>query len=168
MATDSPFGHDLRCRTPTVMAMIGQSPGSRMPRGALSLLSGIFVGTVAVWTAPTAIATPSEEPTPGPTTHLTGGDVPNPIIRYDITGTGIAGHITYQDVNGQGHAANVPLPWSTQLTGRMGNRGHTNAYSVSATGLGPGSISCTLSVNGQVVSQYTATGNPARVVCANH
>lgn len=128
---------------------------------------GILVTAAAIGAAPLAAATPSEEPTPGPTTHLTGGDVPLPLVRYEVSGAGVAGYISYQTADGQAHVVNTPLPWSTELTGMMGNRGHHNPYSVTATGVGPGSISCTLSVNGTVVSQYTATGSPARVVCAH-
>lgn len=146
--------------------MIGPPPRRAIPVlvGVLAVL-GVLGGPAAVSPAPPAAATPSEEPAPTPP-HLTA-DVPAPGIRYQVSGTGIAGHITYQTTNGQQHVANVPLPWSTQLTGKMGNRAHPNAYAVSAQGVGPGSISCTLTINGQVVSQYTATGNPARVVCTS-
>jgi hypothetical protein len=150
--------------------MTGEPPPSRALRRALSVLFGVLAGAVtipAVQGVPTAAGTPSEEPTPAPP-YVTGGDIPKPLIRYEVSGPGLAGYITYQTNNGQAHEANVALPWSTQLTGKMGNRAHINAYSVSATGVGPGSISCTMSVNGKVVSQYTATGNPARVVCAQH
>lgn len=126
----------------------------------------MLVAAAAVGGPTLAGAAPAEEPTPGPT-YVTGGDVPKPLIRYEVSGAGIAGYITYQTTNGQEHAAHVPLPWSTQVTGQMGNRGFANAYSVSAQGAGPGSITCALSVNGVVVSQYTATGNPARVVCTH-
>lgn len=62
----------------------------------------------------------------------------------------------------------MPLPWSTQVTGEMINRGNTNAYSVGAQGVGPGAISCMLTINGDVVSHCTATGTPARVVREYH
>ncbi|GFG69612.1 hypothetical protein AWC24_10790 [Mycolicibacter senuensis] len=89
-------------------------------------------------------------------------------IRYELTGTGVAGYITYQTQRGQSHATNAPLPWSIELTGRMTNMTTPALYSVSAQGAGPGTLSCTVSVNGKVVSQKTATGDPARVLCTTH
>lgn len=148
--------------------MIGQPLLRRSRRTALPSLFSVVVAAAAVVSLPLAGATPDDEPTPPPPTLVTGGDLPKPLIRYEISGIGIARHITYQTTNGQQHVADAPLPWSTELTGKMGNRGHTNPYSVSAQGVGPGSISCTLTVNGTVVSQYTATGNPARVVCSHN
>ena len=146
--------------------MIGQLAGTRILRRALSIGFGVLVGSAAVAGLPAAGADPSSEPTPDPK-YVTGGDVPLPVIHYQVSGAGVAGYVTYQTNNGQAHETNVALPWSTQLTGKMGNRGHTNFYAVSATGVGPGSISCTMSVNGTVVSQHTATGSPARVVCSH-
>jgi hypothetical protein len=32
---------------------------------------------------------------------------------------------------------------------------------------GPGSITCTIRINGNVVNQATASGAPARTVCSN-
>ncbi|GFG84939.1 hypothetical protein MALGJ_16150 [Mycolicibacter algericus] len=89
-------------------------------------------------------------------------------VRYDLTGTGVAGYITYQTQNGQSHATNAPLPWSIELTGRMTNMTTPASYSVSAQSAGPGTLSCTVSVNGKVVSRQTATGDPARVLCTTH
>lgn len=137
-----------------------------MRRKASALLLGILVGSAAIWSAPQAGAAPSEEPAPAPST--TGAYVPNPLVRYEVSGVGIARRITYQTNDNQRHETDVPLPWSTQLTGVMITPEHPMPYAVSAMGVGPGAISCTLTINGKVVSQYTATGNPARVVCAHH
>jgi hypothetical protein len=54
----------------------------------------------------------------------------------------------------------VPLPWTTQFT-VAGN----GVFVLSAQS--PGSITCTILVDGQVVSQATANGAPARTVCTH-
>ena len=57
-------------------------------------------------------------------------------IRYDLTGAGIG--------------------WAT-------NDDNAVPYLMSAQG--PGALTCRISVNGKVVSESTAAGTPARVVC---
>lgn len=121
-----------------------------MRRKATTLLFGALVASATVAGVAPAGATPDLTLVP---------------IRYDLTGTGVAGYVTYQTQNGQAHATNAPLPWSIQLTGRMTNVDAPAAYSVSAQSAGPGTLSCTVSVNGKVVSQNTASGSPARVLC---
>jgi hypothetical protein len=81
-----------------------------------------------------------------------------PKVRYQITGPAVAEYISYQTDTGQQHEANVKLPWSTQFTA-FG----TELFVISAQG--PGSITCTISLDGQVVSSATAYGDPARTVC---
>lgn len=125
----------------------------RMPREAMSLLLGALVASAALAGVPSAGATPDQTKVP---------------VRYDLTGTGVAGYLTYQGQNGQAHATNVPLPWSIQLTGSMTNAASPASYSLSAQSIGPGALTCTVTVNGKVVSQNTATGNPARVLCETH
>lgn len=122
----------------------------RMRRKATSLLLGALVASATIAGAPSAGATPDHTLVP---------------VRYDLTGTGVAGYVTYQTRNGQSHATNVPLPWSIQLTGRMANAARPAPYSLSAQSAGPGALTCTVSVNGKVVSHNTATGDPARVLC---
>jgi hypothetical protein len=121
-----------------------------MRRKATTLLFGALVASATVAGVAPAGAAPDLTLVP---------------IRYDLTGTGVAGYVTYQTQNGQAHATNAPLPWSIQLTGRMTNVDAPAAYSVSAQSAGPGTLSCTVSVNGKVVSQNTASGSPARVLC---
>ncbi|WP_286134927.1 MmpS family transport accessory protein [Mycobacterium sp. UM_Kg1] len=125
----------------------------RMPRKATSLLFGALVASAAIAGAGAAGATPDHTRVP---------------VRYDLTGTGVAGYITYQGQNGQAHATNAALPWSIQLTGSMTNATSPSSYSLSAQSAGPGSLTCTISVNGKVVSQNSATGAPARVLCETH
>ncbi|WP_230987545.1 MmpS family transport accessory protein [Mycolicibacter heraklionensis] len=125
----------------------------RMPRKAMSLLLGALVASATVAGAGSAGATPDLTKVP---------------VRYDLTGTGVASYITYQGQNGQAHATNAPLPWSIQLTGSMTNAASPASYSLSAQSAGPGALTCTVTVNGKVVSQNTATGDPARVLCETH
>ncbi|MGB5794401.1 MAG: MmpS family transport accessory protein [Mycolicibacter algericus] len=125
----------------------------RTPRKATMLLFGVLVASATVAGVTPAGATPDLTLVP---------------VRYDLTGTGVAGYITYQTQNGQSHATNAPLPWSIELTGRMTNMATPASYSVSAQSAGPGTLSCTVSVNGKVISRQTATGDPARVLCTTH
>ena len=124
-----------------------------MPRNATMLLLGALTAAATVAGVGPAGAVPDLTQVP---------------VRYDLTGTGVAGYITYQTQNGQAHATNAPLPWSIELAGSMTNMASPNAYNLSAQGVGPGTLSCKVSVKGKVVSQSTATGNPARVLCENH
>ncbi len=84
-------------------------------------------------------------------------------IRYEVSGTpGTAEYLTYEKDFTQAHEANVTLPWSTQFKDKP--PGHT--LLVSAQGHGTGSITCRILVDGKLVSQATASGQPARTVCA--
>ena len=119
----------------------------------MSLVFGTFIAAASLAGIPSAGATPDHTKVP---------------VRYDLTGAGVAGYVTYQTQNGQAHATNVPLPWSIQLTGSMTNAASPAPYSLSAQSAGPGALTCTVSVIGKVVSQNTATGDPARVLCETH
>jgi hypothetical protein len=85
----------------------------------------------------------------------------NPQIRYEVNGPAVAEFIYYQTDTGQQRAINAPLPWSTQFTGFGGQ-----VFVISAQG--PAPISCKILVDGNVVSNATATtGAPARTVCTH-
>lgn len=122
---------------------------------AMSILFGAFAATVVA--VPTAGATPT-----------TPSDPSQRLIRYDLTGTGVAEYVTYQANRGQLHATNVQLPWSMEYTGMVTSSVSNAMTAVSAHGVGPGSLTCTITINGKVVARNTATGDPARVVCENH
>jgi Mycobacterium membrane protein len=85
-------------------------------------------------------------------------------VTYQLSGSApVADYISYQtDIgqSGQERQAHVPLPWKTQFN-FIGNP----VLVISAQG--PGSITCTILVDGNVVSQATANGAPARTVCAH-
>ncbi|MCV7195908.1 MmpS family transport accessory protein [Mycobacterium angelicum] len=85
---------------------------------------------------------------------------PTPKARYEVSGSGVAEYISYQTVEGQQHAVNVPLPWSTEFTSFGGQ-----VFVLSAQG--QGSITCKISLDGNVVSQQTATGVPGHTVCTH-
>ena len=83
-------------------------------------------------------------------------------VTYQLSGAPIADYISYQTDSGQSgqvQQAHVPLPWKTQFE-FVG----TPVLVISAQG--PGSITCTILINGKVVSQATANGAPARTVCS--
>jgi Mycobacterium membrane protein len=85
----------------------------------------------------------------------------NPQIRYEVNGPAVAEFIYYQTETGQQRAVNATLPWSTQFTGFGGE-----VFVISAQG--PGPISCKILIDGNVVSNATATtGAPARTVCTH-
>jgi hypothetical protein len=85
----------------------------------------------------------------------------NPKVTYEVSGPAVAEYISYQSDNGQQHAVNAKLPWSTRFTGFGGQ-----VFALSAQG--PGPISCKILLDGNVVSDATATtGTPARTVCSH-
>ncbi|HYB82850.1 MAG TPA: MmpS family transport accessory protein [Mycobacterium sp.] len=85
----------------------------------------------------------------------------NPQIRYEVSGPGVAEFISYQTDNGQQRAVNAKLPWSTQFTSFGGE-----VFVLSAQG--PGPIECKILMDGNVVTDATATtGTPARTVCTH-
>ncbi len=86
----------------------------------------------------------------------------DPMIRYEVTGTpGMAEYLTYEIDYNQAHETNVGLPWSKQFSA---GPGHT--FLLSAQGHGTGSVTCRILVNGKVISEATASGQPARTMCA--
>lgn len=81
-------------------------------------------------------------------------------VAYELSGSApVADYVSYQLEGGQTQQARVPLPWKTQFT-VIGSR----VLVISAQS--PGSITCTIRVNGNVVNQATANGAPARTVCS--
>ena len=88
----------------------------------------------------------------------------DPLIRYEVSGVpGTAEYLTYQLDYGQAHETNVNLPWSKQFSPASTS---SRSFLLSAQGHGPGSLTCRILMDGRVVSQATASGQPARTVCA--
>ena len=85
-------------------------------------------------------------------------------VTYQLSGsTPVADYISYQSDSGQAgqeRLAHVPLPWKTQF-----DFNGTPVLVISAQS--PGSITCTILLDGNVVSQATANGAPARTVCSH-
>lgn len=130
-------------------------PPQRRRRTAPAILSAVVVGVGASMSGgATAAANAGGHPL------NTSGD---PLIRYEVSGApGTAEYLTYEKDFTQAHEANVTLPWSKQF--RDTPPGHT--LLLSAQGHGAGSITCRILVDGNLVSQATASGQPARTVCA--
>jgi hypothetical protein len=83
-----------------------------------------------------------------------------PQVTYQLSGSApVADYVSYQTDSGQTQQAHVPLPWKTQFTAL-----EYQVFVISAQS--PGSITCTIVVDGKVVSQATANGAPARTVCS--
>jgi len=92
------------------------------------------------------------------TAHAT---LDQPQVKYEISGSSpVAEYLSFQSDTGQHQQANVKLPWSTQFIGYGGG-----VYVVSAEG--QGTITCRITVDGNVVKEATATGAPGRTVCTN-
>jgi hypothetical protein len=86
---------------------------------------------------------------------------PQTRVTYQLSGSApVADYISYQTDNAQLQQAHVPLPWTTQFH-VIGNK----VFVISAQS--PGSITCTILIDGNVVSQATANGAPARTVCSH-
>jgi hypothetical protein len=81
-------------------------------------------------------------------------------VTYQLTGSSpVADYVSYQVEGGQRQEAHVKLPWKTDFT-VIGSR----VFVISAQS--PGSITCTILVDGKVANQATANGAPARTVCS--
>jgi hypothetical protein len=89
---------------------------------------------------------------------------PQSQVTYQLSGSApVADYISYQTdtgQTGQTQQAHVPLPWQTQFT-------VTGSKVFVLSAQSPGSITCTILLDGKVVSQATANGAPARTVCTN-
>ncbi len=85
-------------------------------------------------------------------------------VTYQLSGSApVADYISYQTdtgLSGQTQQAHVALPWQMQF-----NVVGTKVFVISAQS--PGSITCTILLDGKVVSQATANGAPARTVCSD-
>ena len=85
-------------------------------------------------------------------------------LTYQVSGSApVADYISYQTNSGQTgqvEQAHVPLPWTTEYS-FVGS----HVFVISAQS--PGSITCTILIDGKVVSQATANGAPARTVCSH-
>jgi hypothetical protein len=94
----------------------------------------------------------------GPTFAANG----QPRVSYQLTGSApVADYVSYQSDRGQNQQSHVSLPWTTQVDFTPGNP----VLVIGAQGAG--SITCTISIDGNVVSQATASGAPARTVCSH-
>jgi hypothetical protein len=85
-------------------------------------------------------------------------------VTYQVSGSApMADYISYQTNSaqtGQTQLANVPLPWTTQYS-----FAGSEVFVISAQCAG--SVTCTILIDGKVVSQATANGAPARTVCSH-
>ena len=85
-------------------------------------------------------------------------------VTYQLSGSApVADYISYQTdsgVSGQVQQAHVPLPWKAQFSFVGSPVAVISAQS-------PGSITCKILIDGNVVSEATASGAPARTVCSH-
>lgn len=87
-------------------------------------------------------------------------------VLYEVTGPTKAGNITYV---GAGQSMNIAqeqgaaLPWSktVEMSGSM------NVATLSAQNAGSGDITCRITVDGEVVSEITSSGEYAIASCSS-
>ena len=94
----------------------------------------------------------------------------NHTVVYSVTGSGQANDITYATLqqgsgqNGEAQVTNVNLPWTKTITAS----GLFTSFSVSATvGSGGGTVTCTITEDGQQLNTNTATGAFATAACTS-
>jgi len=92
----------------------------------------------------------------------------NHTVVYSVTGSGQANDITYATLqegsgqNGEAQVTNVNLPWTKTITAS----GLFTAFNVSATvGAGDGTVTCTITEDGQQLATNTASGAFATADC---
>ena len=130
-------------------------PPQKNRRTAPSILFAVVVGFAAI----VAIGD-----TPGANAVVRPQTAPkyDATVRYEVSGApGTAEYLTYEIDYAQAHETNVRLPWSKQFTADPA--GHT--FLLSAQGTGSSTLTCRILVDGKLVSQATASGQPARTVC---
>jgi hypothetical protein len=99
----------------------------------------------------------------GCVTNQLGSQNAGKTIRYEVTGdAGTANNVTYMINHGEQQETNVALPWSKDFTADD----KFQALVVNAQNAGGGSISCTITVDGKVISQHTSNGQYAVVMCS--
>ena len=129
-------------------------PPHKSRRTAPSILFAVVVGFAAT-VGSTATANAVDRPQTPPKYDKT--------ILYEVSGApGTAEYLTYEVDYAQAHETNVQLPWSKQFP--EDPAGHT--LLLSAQGTGSGTLTCRILVDGNLVSQATASGQPARTVCS--
>jgi hypothetical protein len=83
------------------------------------------------------------------------------VVTYDVFGSGSTGLINYVDLDGiPQRVEGVPLPWSLTLS--------TTVPAVSANILAQsdgGTVTCRITVDGEVKEEHTATGVNAQTFC---
>lgn len=107
----------------------------------------IFVATLTVFAATVGLGGTAQADPPTKVTYQLSGSAP------------VADYVSYQVESGQRQEAHVTLPWKTDFTVIA-----SRVFVISAQS--PGSITCTILVDGKVVNQATANGAPARTVCS--
>ena len=113
------------------------------------ITKSIFVAALTVFAATTGPSGAAQADPPTQVTYQLSGSAP------------VADYISYEGGdNTQTQQAHVPLPWTTRFS-VVGSK----VFVISAQS--PGSITCKIVIDGNVVSEATANGAPARTVCSH-
>lgn len=103
-------------------------------------------------------------------TEATSGDS---TVVYEVTGDGVPSTISYSTYDngsfGSSTATDATLPWSTtQTISNAGGVFDLNSLTVTAMGSAETTtLSCKITVNGEVVAEQTSTGAYAMVICTD-
>ncbi|MFI9811205.1 MmpS family transport accessory protein [Saccharothrix variisporea] len=131
----------------------GRKPSAGRRTRSIAAVVALAAAGTAAW----AIA--NQEPDPVPTTHkvvyeVTGPGGKAPLIRFATEG-----------VNSTEQAETVDLPWRREVVLPAGP-GLVVAQVMATNGEGE-SISCTITIDGHLVSNNTAKGEHSAVSCSN-
>ena len=94
------------------------------------------------------------------------------IVLYEVTGTSAAATITYSTYNdgssGMEQATGKALPFSKEITVKAGGDFDWSSYTLTVTNTtgDTGDISCKITIDGEVISEQTSTGEYASAMCS--
>ena len=143
-----------------------QSPGGK--RRSLPLIVGILAGLFVLMAACIAAGTTSTQPTsapggaPAPSAPAEEPAADQAVVVYEVTGKK-ASNITFS-TDGAGSVsqeASIGLPWRKEITVERG----VAIGTLSAQNAGSDSITCKITVDGQVVRQAKSSGQFSVVSC---
>ncbi|MGO4105039.1 MmpS family transport accessory protein [Leifsonia sp. YAF41] len=95
------------------------------------------------------------------------------VVLYEITGAATNASITYSTFNdgtaGSEQSTGQTLPFTKELTAKAGNEWDFSSFSLTGSnGVDDtGDIACKITVDGEVVSEQTSTGQFASVMCSS-
>lgn len=151
--------------TMSIPNVVGLTYGNALSTLTTSCFIGVAPSsTESNWKVTAQAVAPGTEDAAGTQVTLTVQAPPPPVTVFTITGNGSQSSTITWTIPGTfdiEQATNVSLPWSKTFPDAIdGTHGNISAQDDDGT-----SISCTITVDGQVVDSQTATGEYAIVQC---